>query len=65
MEPMIDLDDYINSLSNRIKHLEKINDDLRKEIRTQRKEIAALREEKRIILNQDLPPGYNCSLEYQ
>lgn len=33
--------------------------DLKKEIRTQRQEIALLREERRIILEKDLPPGYN------
>lgn len=33
--------------------------DLKNEIRTQRLEIAALREERRSILDKDLPPGYN------
>ena len=33
--------------------------DLKKEIRTQRQEIALLREERRMILDKDLPPGYN------
>lgn len=33
--------------------------DLKNEIRTQRLEIAALREERLSILDKDLPPGYN------
>lgn len=33
--------------------------DLKREIRTQRKEIGALREEKRFLLDNDNPPGYN------
>jgi len=61
----MDIDDYINSLIARVDHLEKLNDSLHKEIRTQRKEIAILREEQRNILNSDLPPGYNSTLEYQ
>jgi|694.fasta_scaffold23173_25 hypothetical protein len=61
----MDIDDYINSLIARVDHLEKLNDSLHKEIRTQRKEIAILREEQRTILNSDLPPGYNSTLEYQ
>lgn len=59
------LNEYIQELVDRIKYLERINDDLRKEIRTQRKEIAGLREERRNILNQDLPPEYNSSLDIQ
>lgn len=55
----MDVDDYINSLTDRINYLEKLNDSLRKEIRTQRKEIALLREERREIINSDLPPGYD------
>lgn len=53
------LNEYIQELVDRIKYLERINDDLRKEIRTQRKEIAQLREERRIIINSDLPPEYD------
>jgi hypothetical protein len=59
------LNEYIQELVDRIKYLEKINENLRKEIRTQRKEIAGLREEKRIILNQDLPPEYNSTLDFK
>lgn len=32
---------------------------LKAEIRTQRQEIAALREERRSLIDKDLPPGYN------
>jgi hypothetical protein len=59
------LNEYIQELVDRIKYLERINDDLRKEIRTQRKEIADLKEEKRTILNQDLPPEYNSTLDFK
>jgi hypothetical protein len=59
----MDIDDYINNLIDRIDYLEKLNDSLHKEIRTQKKEIALLREEKTTLLNQDLPPGYNSTLE--
>lgn len=46
----IDLDDYINYLHNTI-------ESLKLEVKTQRKEIAALREERRMILNNDNVPG--------
>jgi predicted RNase H-like nuclease (RuvC/YqgF family) len=52
-----DIDDYINSLTKKIEELESINENLKKEIRIQRKEIAALREERRAILDNDKPPG--------
>jgi hypothetical protein len=55
----MDIDDYINNLTSRIDHLEKLNDSLHKEIRTQRKEIALLREERRMILNKDQYPEYD------
>lgn len=57
------LNEYIQELVDRIKYLERINDDLRKKIRTQKKEITHLREERRIILHQDLPSEYNTSLD--
>lgn len=52
-----DIDDYINSLTKKIEELESINENLKKEIRIQRKEIAGLREERRAILDNDKPPG--------
>lgn len=57
------LNEYIQELVDRIKYLERINDGLRKEIRTQKKEIAGLREELRSVLNEDLPPEYNTTLD--
>jgi hypothetical protein len=48
----MDIDDYINSLI-------KDNENLRNEIRIQRKEIAGLREERRKIINDDNSPGYD------
>jgi hypothetical protein len=35
---------------------------LKSEIRTLNKEIAGLREERRLILDKDKPPGYNANL---
>lgn len=55
----MDRDEYIDELRSRIRYLENLNDNLRKEIRTQRKEIAQLREERKIIINSDLPPEYD------
>jgi hypothetical protein len=52
-----DIDDYINSLTKKIEELESINENLKKEIRIQRKEIVGLREERRAILDNDKPPG--------
>jgi hypothetical protein len=36
---------------------------LKSEIRTLNKEIAGLREERRLILDKDKPPGYNANLQ--
>jgi predicted RNase H-like nuclease (RuvC/YqgF family) len=51
--PSIDLDDFINKLIKENEHFKNIIESLRSEIKIQRKEIAALREERRIILGQD------------
>lgn len=51
----------IDELKARINYLENLHDSLRKEIRTQRKEIASLREERRIFLDKDIQPEYNSS----
>jgi len=37
--------------------------DLKKEVRTLRLEIAGLREERRSLVHKDYPPGYNQSLQ--
>lgn len=36
--------------------------DLKREIRTQRQEIASLREERKSLLDKDHPPGYNIDV---
>ena len=51
--------EIIDELKERIRYLENLHDSLRKEIRTQRKEIAALREERLIFLNADKTPYSN------
>jgi len=53
----IDIDDYINMLQRKVDNLESINKSLKEEIKTQRKEIAILREERRMIIDNDNPPG--------
>jgi hypothetical protein len=55
--------EIIDELKERIKYLENLHDSLRKEIRTQRKEIAALREERRMILDADRTPVLDNSEE--
>ena len=58
MEPELDLDDYINGLHKEIESLKNIVASLKIEIKTQRKEIALLREERKVILDSDKPPGW-------
>ncbi len=59
MDIGIDLDDYINKLHREIEDLQKINASLRREIRTQRYEIAELREQRTFIIDDDVrPPEY-------
>jgi chaperonin cofactor prefoldin len=55
--------EIIDELKERIKYLENLHDSLRKEIRTQRKEISALREERRMILDADRTPVLDNSEE--
>jgi len=55
----MDVDDYINSLIKENENLKNTVDSLKLEIRTQRKEIALLREERRTIIHNDLPPGFD------
>lgn len=63
--PMFDMDNYINQLQKTIDQQKYIIDSLKTEIKTQRKEIAALREERRHFLKDDQPPNfdYNPSIE--
>lgn len=59
----MDIDDYINSLIKDNENLKNIVESLKKEIRIQRKEIAALREERRSILDADKGPnGIDCTI---
>lgn len=53
----LDIDDYINDLQKKIDKLNCLVDSLKLEVKTQRKEIAALREERRMLLNSDNVPG--------
>jgi len=55
----MDIDDYINSIIKENENLKNTIDNLKLEIRTQRKEIALLREERRTIIDNDLPPGFD------
>jgi cell division protein FtsB len=59
MDIGVDLDDYINKLHAQIEDLQKINASLRREIRTQRYEIAELRQQRAFIIDEDTrPPEY-------
>lgn len=53
----IDMDDYINKLVKEIDFLKQSNISLKLEVKIQRKEIAALKEERRILFNNDNVPG--------
>lgn len=53
----LDIDDYINNLHKKIEGLESLINSLKSEIKIQRKEIAGLREERRMLINNDNPPG--------
>jgi len=53
IENSMDIDDYINSLIRENENLKNIVESLKIEIKTQRKEIAILREERRLILDKD------------
>ena len=60
--PFFDIDTYINSLEKTIEQQKYMIESLKSEIRTQRKEIGSLREEQRLILNQDKPPMFDPNL---
>lgn len=55
----MDIDDYVNLLIKENETLRNTIESLKKEIRTQRKEIAELTEERRSIINDDKSPGYD------
>ena len=61
-DPRFDIDTYINKLESTIQHQKYIIDSLKNEIRTQRKEIGALREERRRFIDDDKPPCFDYDL---
>lgn len=61
-DPFFDVDNYINKLEQTIKFQQYTIDSLKTEIRTQRKEIGALREERRRFLQDDNPPNFDYDL---
>lgn len=58
-DPRFDIDTYINKLESTIQHQKYTIASLKTEIRTQRKEIGALREERKRFLNDDKPPCFD------
>jgi uncharacterized coiled-coil protein SlyX len=60
--PFFDIDTYINRLEKTIEQQNYTIESLKNEIRTQRKEIGSLREEQRLLLNQDKPPMFDPNL---
>lgn len=58
-DPLFDVDSYINKLERTIEFQQYTIDSLKTEIRTQRKEIGALREERRRFLQDDNPPNFD------
>ena len=55
-DPYFDIDTYINRLEKTIQHQGYLIESLKNEIKTQNKEIAGLREERRMLLNSDSVP---------
>lgn len=52
----MDIDDYINNLIKDNEHFKNVIESLKKEIKTQRIEIALLREERKLLFNNDRIP---------
>ena len=61
-DPFFDIDSYINGLEKTIEQQKYMIESLKNEIRTQRKEIGSLREEQRLLLDQDKPPMFDHNL---
>ena len=61
-DSIFDIDTYINSLEKTIEQQKYMIESLKNEIRTQRKEIGSLREEQRLLLDQDKPPMFDHNL---
>jgi hypothetical protein len=55
-DPYFDIDTYINRLEKTIQHQNYLIESLKNEIKIQRKEIAGLREERRMLFNSDSVP---------
>lgn len=53
----MDIDDYINGLVRDNEHFKNVIESLKNKVKTQRLEIAVLREERRIILDKDKGPN--------
>jgi uncharacterized coiled-coil protein SlyX len=60
--PFFDIDTYINGLEKTIEQQKYTIESLKNEIRTQRKEIGCLREERRLLLHKDNPPMFDQNL---
>jgi uncharacterized coiled-coil protein SlyX len=60
--PLFDIDTYINSLEKTIQQQKYMIESLKNEIRIQRKEIGSLREEQRLLLDNDKPPMFDHNL---
>ena len=54
----MDIDDYINSLVRENEHLKNVVHSLKNEVKIQRKEIAGLRAERKILFDNDRTPEY-------
>ena len=61
-DPYFDIDSYINRLEKTIEQQKYMIESLKNEIKTQRKEIGGLREERRLLLNQDKAPMFDHTL---
>ena len=53
----MDIDDYINGLIRDNEHFKNVIESLKNEVKTQRLEIAVLKEERRTILDKDKGPN--------
>jgi uncharacterized coiled-coil protein SlyX len=62
-DPLFDIDSYINRLERTIEFQQYTINSLKTEIRTQRKEIGALREERKRFLQDDNPPNFDYDLK--
>jgi hypothetical protein len=55
-DPFFDIDTYINRIERTIESQNYLIESLKNEIKTQRKEIAVLREERRMFIDSDKAP---------